>query len=219
MKVIAISGWKRSGKDVSASYLIEKYQASRVSFADPLKDMVAKEYNIPRHYMDDPEFKETPLLQYPIDPQDNFSTMLTDFMIMEFRDKDGKKYNPEYPGNILYFTPRSLCILKGSVNRSVDSSYWVKKACDSIKEKSQLSCGLGSNLHVIADLRYRSEMKQLKDAFKEDIVFIRVNRFDECPSTDPSEVDLNDAEFDFYIDNTKDFSYLFKQLDEVMNSL
>ena len=60
MKVFALSGFKFSGKDTTADYMVEKYGAVKHSFADPLKTMVSTTYGIPRNYLDDTDKKETP---------------------------------------------------------------------------------------------------------------------------------------------------------------
>jgi hypothetical protein len=214
MKVLAISGWKGSGKDTVAQYLVDNHGFARTSFADPLKDMAAKEYGFVREWADDPKYKESPLLNYPVEPKDKFTNLIADFMLLEFRDKNGKK--PEFGSSEkLYWTPRALCILKGSTNRAVDSAYWVKQAVSSIKEKYVKR----QEFHVITDLRYKSELYQLKDAFQEDVIFVRINRFESSPSSDPSERDLDDHEFDFYIDNTNTKELALNQVDIVLNFL
>ena len=230
MKVIAISGWKGSGKDTVAGYLIQHHDFVRVSFADPLKDLVASEYGIDRTSLDDPKCKELALLNFPVNPQDAFSRMISEFLIKEFRDTHNvQPHSFCYQGNEfygvvrdeeqgkdikvrVYWTPRALAILKGSTNRSVDPSYWVKRATDHIKNLNKESI-------VITDLRYKSEMNQLKQAFSENIVFIRVNRFETSPSTDPSERDLDDVTFDFYIDNTSSIENSFSQMQEILAKL
>jgi hypothetical protein len=222
MKVVAISGWKRSGKDTAANYLVEEYGATRVAFADVLKDMVAKEYNIPRTYCDDPAFKEAALEQYPVDPQDNFTRAMVNLMFGEFRTLDGKRseYKDYISSHInlekLYWTPRALCILKGSVNRSVTSSFWTQKAIELIDNMNveQETRHSGNSLFVISDLRYKSEIKQLKEAFGNDLLTIRVNRFDTCESTDPSERDLDDANFDLVVENKESVSAFLRKIED-----
>lgn len=205
MKVIAISGWKGSGKDTVAAHLIEKHNATRTAFADPLKDLAASEYGFPRSWADDPAYKESPLLNMPVDPQDKFTKMVTDFMILEFRTADGKRAN-EVPMSTqlqkpqLFWTPRALCILKGSTNRAVDTAFWVKRAIQEIKQKEDMIVGEG--LHIITDLRYKSELGQLAEAFGDSLVTVRINRFATSPSADPSERDLDDAIFNYALDNT-----------------
>ena len=242
--IIALSGFKGSGKDELASYLVKKYGFTRTSFADPLKDSVAEEYGIDRLSLDDPKRKESPILDLPIDPQDKFTKMVTESMFKEFRSKDGfqptaytykndkfygvfsvlmatgEVYEPsKHQGRDVmsgylevYHTPRSLAILKGSTNRVVASNFWVQKAISKINFSS-------SNLHVISDFRYRSEGAQLVKVFGKDVTFVRINRFKDSPSSDPSERDLDEYLFDHHIDNTKELSYAHLQLEDILKKL
>lgn len=226
MKVIAISGWKRSGKDTAAAYLINKGY-TRAAFADVLKDMVANEYDIPRNHCDDPEFKEAPILTMPVIPKDDFTLMISRMMFREFRTEGGHvplDYHVDPSGAFLgvlgrearqlYWTPRALCILKGSVNRAIDSSYWVGRTIDDIKSK-RANDFTGNSKFVISDLRYRSEVEQLRQAFGKDLVIVRVNRFDECQSTDPSERDLDNYMFDVVIENKGSLDELYEKLEKL----
>lgn len=218
MKIIMVSGWKRSGKDTAAQYLVEKYGFKRVAFADLLKDMVSKEYEVPRSHMDDPLFKEEPILSLPADPQDDFSRKICEMMIGELRDTHGKRphgfcyQEGKFYGLVnwddkssvsekkeiktrVYWCARALCILKGSGNRAVLPSYWVKNAVKRMLEDKDSS-------YVISDVRYKSEIEQIiQFAGRENVVSIRVERFDTCESTDPSERDLDDYSFDIKINN------------------
>lgn len=224
MKLLAISGWKQNGKDTLADYLIANYNATRVSFADPLKDMAAKEYGISRESLDLPSQKEQPILSMPVQPQDAFSKMLCEFMIKEFRSADGQQprtsgysgeeflgFFPNDKAETVYWTPRALAILKGSSNRAVRSDFWVSQAIDLAKSKG--------GLIVISDMRYKSEMAQMRAAFGSDMVTMRVQRYETSPSTDPSERDLDDAEFDYRISNKGTKEEMFAQLNEIMATL
>lgn len=212
MKVIAISGYKRSGKDTSAEILVKDHNFIRVAFADILKDMVAKEYGIPREHCDDPKFKEAPIVHLPVTPKDEFSLMLCKFMVKEFRDINGHMAAEPYvdPSGAflgvmgrhlaqLYWTPRALCILKGSTNRAVTSQFWTEQAINKINNNIHLSAQLPTGF-VISDLRYRSEVEQLRLAFGKDLITVRINRA-ESTSSDPSERDLDEHKFDYVIDN------------------
>lgn len=215
MIIIAISGWKRSGKDTVSEYLTKEFGFTRVSFADPLKDMVAEEYNIPRSYCDDPRYKEAPILKLPAVPKDEFTRKIQDMLKAEI--KNG------------YWTPRALCILKGSINRAVDSSYWVKKTIDKIRSFRAYDSAANdlwpteakdlTNKFVISDLRYRSEVEQLKNVFGNGLITIRVNRFDNISTTDPSERDLDDFKFDYTIENKEDLESLFIKVKGVMKNV
>jgi hypothetical protein len=231
MIVVAISGWKRSGKDTAAAYLVDN-GFTKSAFADVLKDMVAAEYNIPRSHCDDPEFKEAPILTLPVIPKDDFTLNIAKLLYKEFRTERGHpvmEYYVDPSGAFLgvlgrdlgqlYWTPRALCILKGSVNRAVDSSYWVGRTVENIN--SLMDPGTeesDDHRFVISDLRYRSEVEQLRQAFGKDLVTIRINRFQDVNSTDPSERDLDNYKFDITIENTGTLDELYYHLDmQVLN--
>jgi len=206
MKVIALSGWKRSGKDTVAEYLVKDKGFVRLGFADVLKDMVSEQYNIPREWCDDPEFKEKPIKYMPVDSEDDFAEMIHSFMHKEL--------------NSGYWTPRTLCILEGSVKRAARSDYWTKKVIDkifSIDSNKQLDNT--EALVVISDLRFQSEIKQLKQAFGEDLITLRINRFDEPSSNDPTERDLDKYEFDKIVENKSTIINLIKNVDNILEGL
>ena len=230
MGVICFSGWKFSGKDTMAAYLIKNHGAIRAALADPLKDMVSEEFQVPRSFLDDPQQKESPILSLPVTPKDGFSKMLAEFMVKELRTSDGQiatgfyYLEGKFQGVVsylgtdalrdLYHTPRSLAILKGSTNRFVRSDYWTDKAFQDIEQKLK-----ASPLVVVSDLRYKSEIAQFKERFEDKAVFVRVNRHLESPSNDPSEIDLNGHPFDYYINNTGILQESYAQLEQVLKSI
>lgn len=244
MKVIAISGWKRSGKDTIAGQLIEAHGFKRVAFADPLKDSVAREYGIPRSHCDDPQYKEAPILHLPLSPKDAFGREAAKLIYKECRTEDGKTpfefyidpsgafmgvvaYNSPFVEREsvgqLYWTPRALCILKGSINRVVRSDFWVKAAIDEIKnEVSMIEAPDASGpdtkhtKYVISDLRYKSELGQLRESFGKDLITVRVNRFDDCNSQDASERDLDNGVFDITIENRGTLEELLVKVKELV---
>ena len=206
MKIIALSGYKGSGKDKVADYLIDVYGFKRYAFADTIKEMVSEQYNIPLNYFHDQQQKERALPQYPVDPQDAFSEMVTDFM--------DKELHP-VPWDVRYWTPRALCILEGSVKRSVNSNYWVDIVIDQInsdKIKSEFT-----NV-VITDLRYTSETNRLLKAFP-DIEIVRIDRFDSVDCTDPSERDLDNYDFPTTLDNRGSLQDLYDNVDNFMETI
>lgn len=231
MTIICLSGWKRSGKDTCANYLIDKHNATRVALADPLKDMVAKEFNIDRVWLDDPKLKETPLFSLPVEPKDDFSCMIAEFMYKEFRTIDGiqpmgfcyedlvfKGHLPRteecmWPKAVLYWTPRALAILKGSTNRSAKSDFWIERAFDTMRGR------LDNEVFVVTDLRYKSEVEQFKREFGERALFIRINRHKESISNDPSERDLDSHRFDHYVDNTGSLEDTYKQIEGILSTI
>jgi len=223
MKIIALSGFKQSGKDTSADYLVKNHDFTKFSFASALKDMVSEQYDIPRCYCDDSKWKEQPLKQYPVDPKDPFSEMICDYMIKEFANV---QYEPERY-DVDFWTPRSLCILEGSVKRSVNSGYWVQRIIKDIQIKDAKASALyiikeeeyKGGYYVISDLRYRSEIEQLKQEFGIDLITIRLDRFDSIDSNDPSEHDLDNYKFDYVIKNREFKEELYKKLEGIIKCI
>ena len=238
MKLIAISGWKKSGKDTAGELLINEYGFKRISFAGPLKDKVAADFNMTREEQDDQSLKEQPLMDYPVLPKDKFALNLVKFMFKEFRDAKGRipldlhidasgavMGIMNYPNEInrqediaqLYWTRRAMQILEGSSKRTVDSNYWVKQAIEKIDKKARQSgvLKMGTPLFVITDLRYKSEVEPLRAAFGKDLVTVRVNRFESTESTDPSERDLDNYKFDIVIDNKGTLEEFLNKVKEI----
>lgn len=177
MTVIALSGWKMSGKDTATDLMVREYGFTRLSFADALKEMVAAQYNIPLDYMHQPGKKEMPLAQYPVIPGDPFAEQIQKMLGRELISG--------------FWTPRALCILEGSIKRSVYSNYWVRQVITGLDP--------GEN-YVISDMRYKSEADTLK-LLLPDLVTIRIERFDSIDTQDPSERNLDDYRFDYTLQN------------------
>ena len=210
-KIIALSGWKGSGKDEVAKYLKQQYFIHRVALADPLKAQVASEFNIPLEWCHDPDYKEKPIVGLPVAPKDKFSEAIVELLKNELK--------------LGYWTPRALCILKGSTCRAVDSDHWLKATIKDIKdEMADPSCidlpnvVAWANGVAITDVRYRSEMEALKKEFP-NIACIRINRHASINTTDPSERDLDDYSFDYVIENKGTIKQLHKAIDEVMDAI
>lgn len=188
--IVAISGWKYSGKDTIAQYLIENYGARRLAFADSLKDLCSRLFEVERTKFDNPATKEIPVAQLPVQSKDDFSRHVNSFMQGEFKE--------------FFWTPRALCILVGSCMRAADPDIWVKQAVRQAEP---------GKLYVISDARYRNEINSLK-ASGANVISVRINRFDTSPSTDPSERDLDNFDFDITIENRQTLEDLYKNLQE-----
>jgi hypothetical protein len=225
--VIALSGWKKSGKDFMAEFLVKEYGFQRHAFADTLKEMTAEQYGVPLADMYDQNKKEMPLHQYPVDPRDDFSLMIAKFMVREFKTEDGAspvsatrglEPTPQVWGVVdgrdtpqkLFWTPRALLILEGSCKRSVTTNYWVERTI------AKMSSG---SAYVIPDLRYRSEIDALRKVLGDSVICMRVERFATTDSVDPSERDLDGYQFDHTLDNTTAPSkFALDQLAEILKT-
>jgi len=212
MVVLALAGYKGSGKDTAAEFLAKERNYCRYAFADKLKDNVADQYAIDRSWLDDPKMKECAILTRPVVSTDRFTRNVITFMAKEFASESGAKYdhavfNAETNQLVgirantkektpLFWSPRALAILEGSSKRSVNPNYWVDIVVGQIYTNHNVSA---ENV-VITDLRYGSEVTRLKEAFGNKLVTARVVR-GESTSQDPSERDLDDHDFDYYLYN------------------
>lgn len=196
MVTLALSGWRGSGKDTAAEYLVKEHGFIRVSFADALKELVAQQYDIPLEYMHEPSKKELPLHQYPVIPGDPFGLTIHDLLTSELSSG--------------YWTPRALCILEGSTKRSVYSNYWVRTVVQQIMQDPTRN-------YVISDMRYQTEADTLK-LLLPNIITGRVVRWCTVDTQDPSERNLDSYEFDLYITNTSNLAALHNQLDDLVDT-
>lgn len=201
MRLLTFSGFRGSGKDRAVNYLGINYLYQRLAFADILKEHVSKMYNIPMNLLLDSKYKETPLLNLPVNTTDSFVKTIHELLKDEFVTYE----------NRLFWTPRALLILEGSIKRSVDSNYWINKVIDKIKNTDS-----NLQLFAVSDLRYKNEYFKLKKEFGDNMVSIRINRYDNVNTNDPSENDLNDHEFDYVIDNKGTIEEFYKKLDDLM---
>lgn len=197
MTVIALSGWKGSGKDTVADYLVREHGFIRVSFADALKEMVAQQYDVPLEYMHEPSKKEMPLHQYPVIPGDPFSEAIQQLLSAELRSG--------------YWTPRALCILEGSIKRSVYSNYWVRTVVQQIQQAP-------SQNYVVSDMRYVTEADTLK-LLLPNVVTCRVVRWATVDTQDPSERNLDTYVFNHTFDNTGTRERLYDHVDGIVDRL
>lgn len=193
-RLIAVSGWAGSGKDTTSDYLVRKYGYIKLSFARVLKDLVADIYGVPREFLDSPTMKEKPLENLPAIPSDPFTQALHNLLSVELSSG--------------YWTPRALCILEGSVKRSVNANFWTRRIIDEVK-------GHPNNCYIISDLRYKSEADTLRLLLPEVLLF-RIDRHLSIATQDPSERDLDDYKFDVSISNRNpDKELLFRTIDDI----
>jgi len=211
--VIVVSGWKGSGKDTLADFLVYNHGFERFAFADALKDYVATEYEIDRISMDDPNKKEQPILSKPVIVEDSFAWTVVKMVYTHLatstgahpkvdtkyrltRDDEGIVRWKEYE---LYWTPRAALICEGSLKRTINLYHWVDRVGHMILNTCDRA--------VIADWRYRREADRIRELLEiiADIYYIRVDVEGPPVSTDASERSLDDfTGFHARILNTKD---------------
>lgn len=196
-KLIAISGWKGAGKDTAGVHLMLEYGYRPISFAYELKNMVSQLYGVDRLWMDDRTKKDAPLSHMPAIPTDAFSRTIHDILRDELASG--------------YWTPRALCILEGSVKRSVHANYWVKKVIDTILADT--------NNYVITDMRYANEADTLK-LFIPSTLTLRIERPGHIITTqDASERDLDNYRFDKILTNGSTIPDFHRNIDSLIQEI
>jgi len=63
--IVLIAGWAHAGKDSVAKILVESYEFQKVAFADPIKQQVARDLDIPLEWCYDQEKKAALLPNNP----------------------------------------------------------------------------------------------------------------------------------------------------------
>lgn len=216
MKTILLSGYKRSGKDTAAAWLVKNEGYKQLSFASALKDEVAAQYLLDRDSLDNQDLKEKCIMFMPAVVTDDTSRLILTYFLKELVFRDGTKpvggmvvggrleglrSHTSQAMEQLYFSRRSIMIVHGALKRSINPNYWVDVVGRQLKQHDKV---------VISDWRFKNEMDCLSD-WCDDILTVRINRGDSV-SSDPSERDLDNCDFDVMIDNTGSLEQLYKQL-------
>ena len=220
MKVIALSGWKGSGKDALAEYLVKEHGYIRVAFADALKRQVAVDHKLPIDFFHNPKLKESPLLDYPVQPYDTLGHMIAKIHYREFRTKDGHPPMDFYedPSGAflgvmgrhcepLYWTPRAMLIVEGNTKRAINKDYWIQKTIDKM---------FGETKIVISDVRFQEEAAALTQSCGKYLQLVRINRDEVSESQDISENDLNNYKFHVIIENKGTLEELYEKAEKLL---
>lgn len=204
-KLIMLSGYRGSGKDTIADYLVREHNFVKFTIAKTMKKSAAKEYKIPLYYFYNQELKEKPLMDLPVETTDKFTRTIHKLLFKELPMVNCVKY----------WSPRALAILEGSVKRSVDSNHWVKKV---MKEMEGDGVYYKPELCTISDLRYCSEVEAFKEKYGKNLITVRINRFDTIDTEEASERDLDNYKFDYVVENKGTLEDLYKKIDELLRS-
>lgn len=68
--ILLLSGKAGAGKDTFADYLVLHHKFTKLAFAKTMKDMSSQIYNVPRHFFDDRDKKDTIIKSLNKTPRD-----------------------------------------------------------------------------------------------------------------------------------------------------
>lgn len=193
LMIIAFCGAKNVGKDLAANKLIDMYKFKKLSFAQPLKQMVSEVFEIPFNMLEDNDKKDVPS-EYVI--TENQATELNIYiksLCAEIGMLHEGDISPSVVGKICN-TPRQLLQLIGSdvVRDLVYGNLWVDLLAKRMYDYTNV---------VITDCRFANERKILKD---QGGILVKINRNTGLTDTHISETSLgSDDEYDVIINNNK----------------
>lgn len=210
-KVIGFCGFKGSGKDTAADYLVGTHGYSKISLAHPLKLAAQTIFG----FSDDAlwgssEKREIPDTRYPfrgLNPVDGtpLKKVARDVNHYWFRESDGEWF-PQY------VTPRvALQTLGTEFGRRMYQNLWVDACLNYI-------ISTGNPLHAIPDVRFANELEGIQTRGGVVIRLLRGKR----ESNHPSELELEripHQAFDFVVDNRGSKEELYRSLDKVISEI
>ena len=191
-RIILLSGYKGSGKDVVAEWLVTNRGYHQEAFATYAAQYCSQLYNIPYEYFREPIYKDTPITRKPI-------------------EKSIKPFIPYYVNND-FLTPRDIIKLECNIKRIININFWTDMVIESIKKSSKYD----DSLTVISDVRFLDQIERIKDIFyNDDVRTVKINRFKYPPSEDITETELDTYQFDLAIDNKDTIEDLHNTLDKL----
>lgn len=213
MKVIGITGYKRSGKDTAAAYYKDVHGYIQLSFAAKLKDVVNKYVGCVSENEGDREDIQTFTTPYR-----NLIKMAQELNIpherwYEYQERFIEVFEPYFTGEtdfgLTYTTSyRAVLQLVGSeVCRHFQNDIWV----DQIRNVLENPENKDSNF-VISDVRFDNEARMLRDAGG---VILRIHREGAVSDGHISEVGVSDKLIDYEIHNTT-LEDLYTQLSKLV---
>ena len=228
--IIGISGLAGSGKDTIADYITKRYEFEKIALADPLKRFVMNMFDFSEDQLwGSSEKRSRPDYRYPREHGpwvDNKCMCCGVDKTSTFKHK-------------CYLTPRLCLQIIGTQGfRACYEDIWLK-IC--LRDAKKLDADRGYSLSysrttgifypqnkccisgiVISDLRFLNEIKKVKD----EGIIIKAKRPQAglkgalgCHSSEMEQSKAQDDMFDFIINNTGNFEYLYSNIDHIFRKL
>lgn len=210
-KVVGFCGFKGSGKDTAADYLVAEYGYTKISLAHPLKLAAQLIFGFSDDALWGPSAnREVPDTRYPfrgLDPVDGspLTKVARDVHHYWRRESDGEWF-PQY------VTPRvALQVLGTEYGRRMYKNIWVEACLNHI-------VSTGNPRHVISDVRFANELEALQSRGARVVRLLRGKR----QSNHPSELELESIpldSFDHVVNNQGTKEELYSALDAIMKQI
>ena len=226
--LIAISGRKQSGKDLVGKIIQYLTSKSNVypfdlkldysyrsdwqikKFADKLKDIICLLINCTRDQLENESFKSKELGEewwyWYMEREGGYSPIILDYLTTT------KKELKSYEGlELIKPTPRFLMQFVGTnlFRNQLHPEIWVNSLFTDYQPNNLIYPSW-----CITDMRFLNEMEAVK---KKGGITIRVNRnLEESKDQHESETELDNAEFDYVIENSGSIEELIEKVREIL---
>lgn len=197
--ILGIGGGKGCGKDTVADILIKHYNYRKISWADPLKEMLSEALNIPLNEFYDRTKDDIRAVEINAEEAGKLLDLITE-SYGELENYTNLRLELQ---NTKYESLRDLMQRFGTEfgRRKIDPEIWIKLT------KNRVNPG---DLLIFPDVRFKGEF----DAIKELGGFMmKINRdLDNQDSHESENLDIPDSEFDFLVDNNACLSSLHSDI-------
>lgn len=225
MRVIAINGRKRSGKDTLANYLIDNYDnVSKVQFARTLKELFLKSFNKNHAQMsltyDDIDgatyFDREELIENEVlNPEEVFMDFIYDLHEIVSGEIEFDKLDAILMASKLIkenekFSVRMYLEFLGTeVAKVSDEDIWAKMTVLETINKD-------ADMVVIPDMRFYSEYKELVENIYFDVITIKVERASDESISHSSDEGLPNHLMDYVIKNDGSVIDLYEKIENIL---
>ena len=206
INLIAFSGAARAGKDTLADILVKYHGYKKIAFADPLKEVISKAFNIPLEELYS-AVKDNPY-KAPVKLSEDHIKLLEDELSLSLgyekhRDKEFISHR-----DVMQYVGTEIC-------RGEDPNIWLKMFEKAVSKYSNVVC---------SDMRLPNERSLIKDLGGTTILIKRPG-FE--PKNHASEADFGeDSDYDVVITNDgkkisveHEFRFWYRQCYEKNNQL
>lgn len=128
--IIAFCGKKRVGKDVAAETLVKNFNFTRISFADPLKEVCSLGFDLPKELFFDDNLKDKPFDKPFVISQYLACEILDELYKLKPFEEDNKLIAYNKLIFTSFDTPRQLLQFIGTdiVRNCIDINFWLEVA-------------------------------------------------------------------------------------------
>lgn len=217
MTIIGVAGQKKHGKDTVATYLKEHYGFTQRAFADELKEIFARTFDIPLEDCYDESKKELPL---EITITLKHVLLIVEIAMMAKSEISGWRVHRivhKMWSKTSFTSIRDGLQFIGTdiLRDEVDADFHYNTVVEYFREKQVLN-------GVVSDVRFPNERDNLKRDFKSSktILVVRPYMIGNETSNHASEKSLGERkEYDFVVFNDGSLQDLYDKVDVVMEEL